>query len=72
MRLSSNRNVDSYVLNGQKRWTSGAGDPRCAVYIVLGKTDLEHVDKYKQQSILSVLWKGYRGKCYNSETDEYH
>ncbi|KAF1366046.1 acyl-CoA dehydrogenase NM domain-like protein [Lizonia empirigonia] len=35
-------------------WISGAGDPRCAVYIVLGKTDPNHADKYKQQSIIIV------------------
>ena len=30
---------DEIVINGQKWWTSGAGDPRCAVYIFMGKTD---------------------------------
>lgn len=54
VRLSIKRDGDSYVLNGQKWWISGAGDPRCAVYIVLGKTDPDHVDKYKQQSIIIV------------------
>lgn len=52
--LSIKRDGDSYVLNGQKWWISGAGDPRCAVYIVLGKTDPNHADKYKQQSIIIV------------------
>src|ERR1700709_1207597 len=33
------RDGDEYVLNGRKWWTSGAGDPRCAVYIFMGKTD---------------------------------
>jgi acyl-CoA dehydrogenase len=33
------RDGDEYVINGRKWWTSGAGDPRCAVYIVMGKTD---------------------------------
>ena len=42
------------MLNGQKWWISGAGDPRCAVYIVLGKIDPNHVVKYKQQSIITV------------------
>lgn len=54
VRLSIKRDGDSYVLNGQKWWISGAGDPRCAVYIVLGKTDPDHADKYKQQSIIIV------------------
>ena len=33
------RDGDSYVINGHKWWSSGAGDPRCKVYIVMGKTD---------------------------------
>ncbi|KAH7117015.1 acyl-CoA dehydrogenase/oxidase [Dendryphion nanum] len=48
------RDGDSYVLNGQKWWSSGAGDPRCSVYIVLGKTDPNHAEKYKQQSVILV------------------
>jgi acyl-CoA dehydrogenase len=33
------RDGDDYVINGRKWWSSGAGDPRCKVYIVMGKTD---------------------------------
>jgi acyl-CoA dehydrogenase len=33
------RDGDHYVINGTKWWSSGAGDPRCKVYIVMGKTD---------------------------------
>ena len=33
------REGNDYVINGTKWWSSGAGDPRCAVYIVMGKTD---------------------------------
>ena len=33
------RDGDDYVINGRKWWTSGAGDPRCKIYIVMGKTD---------------------------------
>jgi acyl-CoA dehydrogenase len=35
------REGNEYVINGTKWWSSGAGDPRCAVYIVMGKTDPE-------------------------------
>ncbi len=35
------RDGDDYVINGRKWWTSGAGDPRCKIYIVMGKTDPE-------------------------------
>ncbi|KOS21301.1 Acyl-CoA dehydrogenase family member 11 [Escovopsis weberi] len=43
-----------YVLNGAKWWSSGAGDPRCELYIVMGKTDPSNPDPYKQQSVLLV------------------
>ncbi len=33
------RDGDDYVINGRKWWSSGAGDPRCKVYILMGKTD---------------------------------
>ncbi|KAF1953202.1 acyl-CoA dehydrogenase NM domain-like protein [Byssothecium circinans] len=48
------RDGDSYVLNGSKWWSSGIGDPRCEIYIVLGKTDPQNTDKYKQQSVILV------------------
>ncbi|KAK3202511.1 hypothetical protein GRF29_161g1521093 [Pseudopithomyces chartarum] len=48
------RDGDSYVLNGSKWWSSGIGDPRCEIYIVLGKTAPSHPDKYKQQSVILV------------------
>ncbi len=44
---------DSYVINGRKWWTSGAGDPRCAVYIFMGKTDAA-APKHSQQSMIVV------------------
>jgi len=34
-----NREGNDYVINGTKWWSSGAGDPRCKIYIVMGKTD---------------------------------
>jgi len=47
------RDGDEYVLNGRKWWTSGAGDPRCAVYIFMGKTDPE-APPHSQQSMILV------------------
>jgi acyl-CoA dehydrogenase len=47
------RDGDAYVLNGRKWWTSGAGDPRCKVYIFMGKTDPE-APKHSQQSMILV------------------
>ncbi len=47
------RDGDDYVINGRKWWTSGAGDPRCAVYIFMGKTDAS-APKHSQQSMIVV------------------
>jgi acyl-CoA dehydrogenase len=47
------RDGDDYVINGRKWWSSGAGDPRCAVYIVMGKTDPE-AGRHEQQSMIVV------------------
>ena len=44
---------DEYVINGTKWWSSGAGDPRCKVYIVMGKTD-PNAATYVQQSMILV------------------
>ena len=47
------RKGDNYVINGRKWWSSGVGDPRCKVMIVMGKTD-PTADKYRQQSQIVV------------------
>ena len=47
------RDGDAYVLNGRKWWSSGAGDPRCELYIVMGKTD-PGAETYRQQSQVLV------------------
>jgi acyl-CoA dehydrogenase len=47
------RDGDDYVINGRKWWTSGAGDPRCAIFIVMGKTDPEAA-RHSQQSMVLV------------------
>lgn len=47
------RRGDSYVINGRKWWSSGAGDPRCKVYIVMGKTDPD-AERHKQQSMIVI------------------
>ncbi len=50
---SIRRDGDDYVINGHKWFSSGAGDPRCAVYIVMGKTDPD-AETYRQQSMVLV------------------
>jgi acyl-CoA dehydrogenase len=47
------RDGDHYVINGRKWWTSGAGDPRCAIFIFMGKTDPQ-APRHSQQSMILV------------------
>ncbi|MEM6411898.1 MAG: acyl-CoA dehydrogenase family protein [Pseudomonadota bacterium] len=47
------RDGDEYVINGRKWWSSGVGDPRCEVAIVMGKTD-PSAERHKQQSQILV------------------
>ena len=47
------RSGDDYVINGRKWWISGAGDPRCQIYIFMGKTDPE-APRHSQQSMILV------------------
>ena len=46
-------NDADYVINGRKWWISGTADPRCAIFIVLGKTDPE-APTHRQQSMVLV------------------
>jgi len=48
------REGDDYVINGTKWWSSGAGDPRCKLYIVMGKTNPDHASRHSQQSMILV------------------
>jgi acyl-CoA dehydrogenase len=47
------RDGDHYVINGRKWFSSGAGNPRCAIFIVMGKTDPEG-PRHAQQSMVLV------------------
>jgi acyl-CoA dehydrogenase len=47
------RDGDDYVINGRKWWSSGAGDPRCQILIVMGKTDFD-APRHSQQSMVLV------------------
>ncbi|WBY02133.1 acyl-CoA dehydrogenase family protein [Ramlibacter tataouinensis] len=47
------RQGDEYVINGHKWWTSGANDPRCKVFITMGKTDPD-APRHSQQSMILV------------------
>ncbi|WP_184009142.1 acyl-CoA dehydrogenase family protein [Rubricella aquisinus] len=54
MSLSCVRDGDDYVLNGEKWWASGAGDPRCAVYIVMVSSPSAERGKHQQHSMIVV------------------
>lgn len=47
------REDDEYVINGTKWWTTGAMDSRCAIFIVMGKTD-PNAEDHRQQSMILV------------------
>ncbi len=53
IRCRIERRGDHYVINGRKWWSSGAGDPRCRLFIVMGKTDPEAA-RHAQQSMILV------------------
>jgi acyl-CoA dehydrogenase len=53
IRCRIERRGDEYVVNGRKWWSSGAGDPRCKLFIVMGKTDPEAA-RHAQQSMVLV------------------
>jgi acyl-CoA dehydrogenase len=53
IQCSIERDGDEYVINGRKWWISGAPDPRCKIFIVMGKTD-PSASRHQQQSQILV------------------
>jgi len=53
IQCSIRREGGDYVINGRKWWSSGAGDPRCKIYILMGKTNPD-ADVHSQQSMILV------------------
>ena len=53
IQCSIRRDGDSYVINGTKWFSSGAGSPRCKIFIVMGKTDPDG-PRHSQQSMVLV------------------
>ncbi|KAI9334142.1 acyl-CoA dehydrogenase/oxidase [Obelidium mucronatum] len=52
-RIARDEQAREYVINGRKWWISGAGDPRCKVFLVMGKTN-PAAKKHLQQSVVIV------------------
>jgi acyl-CoA dehydrogenase len=53
IRARIRKDRDEYVVNGRKWWSTGAGDPRCELAIVMGKTDVS-APRHEQQSMILV------------------
>ena len=53
VQTSIRRDGDEYVISGKKWWISGSADERCAIFIVMGKTDPEAAT-HRQQSMVLV------------------
>ena len=53
IQTSITKDGDDYVINGRKWWSSGAMNPHCKIYILMGKTDF-NAEKHKQQSMILV------------------
>ncbi|XP_045713416.1 acyl-CoA dehydrogenase family member 11 isoform X2 [Phyllostomus hastatus] len=51
---SIQRDGDSYVVNGKKWWSSGAGNPKCKIAIVLGRTKNTAAARHKEHSMILV------------------
>lgn len=48
------RDGDEYVINGRKWWSSGGNDPRCKIFIFMGKSDPDNPNRHQQQSMILV------------------
>ena len=53
IRARIERRGDEYIVNGRKWWITGAGNTRCEIFIVMGKTDPD-ADRHRQQSMILV------------------
>ena len=54
LEFSCVQDVDNYVLNGEKWWATGAGDPRCAVYIIMVRTGDDNAPRHQRHSMVVV------------------
>ncbi|GHA02566.1 acyl-CoA dehydrogenase [Arenicella chitinivorans] len=54
LKFSAVRDGDDWVFNGEKYWSSGAGDERCKVYILMAKTAVDEAPRHAQHSMFVV------------------
>ena len=54
MAMSAIKDGDDYILNGEKWWSTGAGDPRCAIFIVMVRTGSNDAPKHQRHSMILV------------------
>lgn len=54
MECSIQRDGDSYIVHGKKWWSSGAGNPKCKIAVVLGRTESPSVSRHKVHSMILV------------------
>lgn len=54
MECSIRRDGDSYIVHGKKWWSSGAGNPKCKIAVVLGRTESPSVSRHKVHSMILV------------------
>jgi acyl-CoA dehydrogenase len=54
IRTSIRREGNEYVIDGRKWFTSGAGSAHCKILVVMGKSDPDHPDRHRQQSMILV------------------
>ncbi|EDO42889.1 predicted protein [Nematostella vectensis] len=54
MECKITRHGDHYVINGRKWWSSGAGDPRCKILIVMGTSGVKDAPRHRQHSMILV------------------
>ncbi|KAI9869188.1 MAG: hypothetical protein M1823_009049, partial [Watsoniomyces obsoletus] len=54
IQLRMEKKGDHWLLNGSKWWSSGAGDDRCKIFIVMGKSDPSNPNRFMQQSMMLV------------------
>ena len=51
---SIRREGDEYAINGRKWDITGAMNERCEIFVLMGKTDADHADRHRQQSMILV------------------